>query len=358
MPSWNEQLRQSSLWVFTLPPIGLDTAYMSRSQCGGTTDTLPATYHYHEATGKHAVGDPAEDIPAFLRRELSLGSLVGMLRHLWFASAKRPAVPLHRHLAMGREIVVVGRMDLHLLWTNDGKLFVKPIPRFLLDLAFCQANLQCPIACSCDNLAAICRTSPRKVALGFLYTYACLISSESDFHVANEKRLLPCDKDDKPIKWTNWKALAKELLRMHERDPSTIHPRFLRAELRLSRINTIHRLTNIPRFNPYLRSRYNYGSLFGENLAWMATTAVFVALVLTAMQVGLATERLQSNTTFLQVSYGFTVFAILGPVCAFGLVVLDVLFHLVKDLPLLLGRQRTRRERRHTMSSTSPEGAA
>ncbi|OAL45117.1 hypothetical protein IQ07DRAFT_234648 [Pyrenochaeta sp. DS3sAY3a] len=339
----------SQLWPVTSTVLGKEE---------GTIDTLPATYHYHEATGKHAVGDPAEDIPVFLRRELSLGGLVGMLRPLWFAGAKRPAMPLHHHLAMGREIVVVDRMDLHLLWTNEGKLFVKPIPRFLLDSAFCQTNLQCPSACSCDHPAATCRTALRKVALGFFYTYACLVSSESDFHVANEKRLLPCNEDDKPMTWTYWKTLARKLLEIHERDPSTIHQRFLRAELRLSRINTIHRFTNLPRFDPYLRSRYNYGSLFGDNLAWMATVTVFVALVLTAMQVGLATERLKDDAAFQQASYGFTVFAILGPMCAFGLVVLDGLFHLVKDLPLLLGRQRTRRERHHTVSSTSLGNAA
>jgi hypothetical protein len=324
----------------------------------GTTDTLPATYHYHEAAGKRVVGNPAEDTPAFLRRELSLGRLADMLRHLWFAGAKRPAMPLHFHIAMGREIVIVDRMDLHLLWTNEGRLFVKPVPRFLLDPAFCRINLQCLNACPCDTPADTCWTNPRKVALGFLYTYACLISSESDFHVANEKRLLPCKEDDKPIKWTDWKTLVRELLRMHERAPNMMHPRFLRAELRLSRINTIHRFTRLPRFDPYLRGRHNYGSLFGDNLAWMAAATVFVALVLTAMQIGLATERLKDDAAFQQVSYGFTVFAILGPMCAFGLVVLGALFHLVKDLPLLLGRQRTRREPHHTMSSTNLEGAA
>lgn len=303
-------------------------------------DVLPATYHYHEVTGKSAVSDPTKDTLAFLRRELSLRSLASMLRHLWFAGANRPTVPLHFHLAMGREIVVVDRMDLHLLWTNAGRLFIKPVPRFLLDLTFCQINLQCPNTCQCDIRTEACRIGPRKVAFGFLYTYACLISSETDFHVANEKRLLPRDEDNKPIKWTDWKILARELLRIYEQDPNMIHPRFLRAELRLSRIDIIHRLTTIPRFEPYLRSRHNYSSFFYDNITSMATAAVFVVLVLTAMQVGLATERLKDNATFQQASYGFTVFAILGPMCAFVLVVLGGLFYLVKDLPLLLKRQR------------------
>lgn len=323
------------------------------------TDALPATYHYHETNGKRAVGDPAEDTPAFLRSELSLGGLAGLLEHLWFAGAARPAMPLHSHIAMGREIVVSDRMDMHLLWTNEGRLFVKPVPRFLLSLDFCQSNLQCPDGCACrDPLADACRGIPRKVALGFLYTYACLISSESDFHIANEKRLLPRMEDDKPIEWASWKTLARELLREHERDPGAVHPRFLRAELRLSRINTISRLTSLPHFNPYVRGHYTYGSLFRSNLAWMATTTVFVAVVLTAMQVGLATERLQGDATFQQASYGFTVFAILGPMCAFALVILYALFHLVKDLPLLLGAQRKRAAADRTVSSVEPKAPA
>ena len=47
--------------------------------------------------------------------------------------------------------------------------------------------------------ADTCRGIARKVALGFLYTYACLISSESDFHIANKTRLLPRNEDGTPI---------------------------------------------------------------------------------------------------------------------------------------------------------------
>ncbi|KAK4206806.1 hypothetical protein QBC37DRAFT_487916 [Rhypophila decipiens] len=210
----------------------------------GTTDSLPATYHYYKAAGKRVVGNPVEDTPAFLQRELSLGDLADMLRHLWFAGARRPAIPLHFHAAVGREITVVDRMDLHLLWTSDGKLLVKPIPRFLLHPVFCQSNLQCPKTpndCTCRGLPAdACGLIPRRVALGFLYTYACLISSENDFHIANEKRLLPRKEDDRLIQWADWKSLARELLQMYQRDPNVVHPRFQHAELRLSRINTIH----------------------------------------------------------------------------------------------------------------------
>lgn len=319
---------------------------LGKRQEESTTDGLPAAYRYYEASGNRAVGNPADDIPAFLRGELSVGALADMLKHLWFAGAERPAIPLHFHVAIGREITIVDRMDLHLLWSNRGRLFVKPIPRFLLDPDFCRTNLECPDGCACDNPPGdMCRAIARKVALGFLYTYACLISSESDFHIASETRLLPPKEDGSLMEWEAWKTFARELLRMYDRDPGVVHPRFLRAELRLSRINTIHRFTRSPPFHPYVRSWNNYSSLFHDNLAWIATAAVFMALVLTAMQVGLATEQLQGNATFQQASYDFTVFAILGPLCAFGLVALGALFNLVNDLPSLIRGERNRRAR-------------
>jgi hypothetical protein len=40
-----------------------------------------------------------------------------------------------------------------------------------------------------------------------------------------------------------WKTFARELLRMRERDLDAVNPRFLRAELRLFRINIIYRFT-------------------------------------------------------------------------------------------------------------------
>ncbi len=319
---------------------------------------MPATYHYYAAARKRAVGDPAEDTPAFLRRELSLGGLPGLLKHLWFAGAARPAMPLHSHVARGREIVVWDQMDMHLLWTNEGRLFVKPVPRFLLSPAFCQSNLQCPSGCTCQDPAAnACRGIPRRVALGFLYTYAChLISSETDFHLANEKRLLPRKEHDEPIAWSDWKTLARELLHTLAHNPAaTIHPRFNHAELRLSRLNTLSRLTT---FHPYVRGRHSYGSFFHDNLEWMAAATVFVAVVLTAMQVGLATDRLRGDVAFQQASYGFTVFAILAPIGVFALVVLRALFHLAKDLPSLLGAQRKHAAGGRAVAGAEPKAPA
>ena len=103
-------------------------------------------------------------------------------------------------------------MDLHLLWTNDGRMFIKPLPRYLLSPEFWIENLCCPPSCECknyhpteENSTNTCgseydtnppfqecqRRKLQKCAMGFLYTYACLISYESDFTIAVDKHLCP-----------------------------------------------------------------------------------------------------------------------------------------------------------------------
>ncbi|KAJ4147490.1 hypothetical protein LMH87_002003 [Akanthomyces muscarius] len=54
---------------------------------------------------------------------------------LWVASRTLPPRALHHQLLLGREIFVMERMDIPLVWTT-GRMFLKPIPRFLLEPAF------------------------------------------------------------------------------------------------------------------------------------------------------------------------------------------------------------------------------
>ncbi|KAK2594839.1 hypothetical protein QQS21_007467 [Conoideocrella luteorostrata] len=328
-----------------------DNTGLQRTNGNGNSagDPWPASYHLNKNPGtkRHrAVADPCENITDFLETELSLGALDDMQRHLWFAGSRRPAVQLHFQVAMGREIVVAERMDLHLLCGSEGRIFMKPIPRFLLHDNNWESFLKCDSSCRCErdessastigsskqgrNVDQRCMQHLRQIANGFLYSYACLISSEADFFIANEKRLLPRAANDAKIKWQDWKRLARELLRNH--DPKKVNPRFLRGELRLSRINAIHVVQRRSPFNPYLRRWHNYSSVFRDNLSWIAAGAVFVALVLTAMQVGFSTQ-LKDDPRFSTASYGFTIFALLGPLCSFGLVIIFAFLNLVWDAP-------------------------
>lgn len=242
--------------------------------------------------------------------ETDLTRLGDIHNWLWMVGRPTPPRPLHQQRFLNRQIVITERLDLHLVWATD-RIFMKPLPRFLLDRRFWAAaflrsetlpvlNQDMPV-CSC--------ASRRGRALGFLFSYAALIAHESDFHIAKEAYLIP-----EEVQWSAWRMAVHELLGT-SLIYSRIDPRFHYGELRLSRLNKIYFFWKTP-LRGYV-SRWNqYGSFLHDNFALLASSTVYIAVVLTAMQVGLATDALKDNASFQLASYGFTVFSIVGPLAA------------------------------------------
>ncbi|KAJ4158524.1 uncharacterized protein LMH87_009047 [Akanthomyces muscarius] len=204
---------------------------------------LPASYR-RQSGDLAAAG---QYVTACVEEELDLRRLTSIQGWLWMAGIPLPPRALHHQLLLGREIIITERMDMHLVWTT-GRMFLKPIPRFLLEPAFWiryLANEQC--GCSPDtnvvNHAIIlteCRHPHlRASALGFLYSYAALLSHESDFLLAQEKHLLPPE-----IAWCGWRILVEQLDIEHILP--RIDRRFVHGELRLSRLNKIYILARTP----------------------------------------------------------------------------------------------------------------
>lgn len=133
-----------------------------------------------------------------------------------------------------------------------------------------------------------------------------------------ENHLLP-----EGLKWQDWRTIVALLLGDTHLYQS-IDRRFQYGELRLSRLNKIH-LYGKPPGKGYITRWNQYGSFFRDNLGFLASTIAYIAIVLTAMQVGLAT-KLQGSAAFQSASYGFTIFAILGPLVALGLIMFAFLY--------------------------------
>lgn len=262
------------------------------------------------------------DVHSWVDGELDLHRLADIHSWLWVVGRPMPPRALHQQRLLGREIIITERSDLHLLWAND-RIFIKPLPRFLLDVAFWEECLRCQAGyCSSDS-PCDCNVR-RKRALGFLFSYAALIIHRSDFHIARDAHLLPEEVD-----WPAWRRFVRELL---STSPiyQQIDPRFHYGELRLSRINKIHFLWKTP-FRGYLSHWNQYGAFLHDNFAVLASSTVYIAVVLTAMQVGLATEKLQNNTAFQSASYGFTVFSIIGPLVVMTMVILAICYMFVNN---------------------------
>lgn len=268
---------------------------------------------------------PARCVAACVDTELDLRRLTCIHDWLWVVGRPMPPRPLHYQLLLNRDIMVTERMDMHLVWTN-GRIFIKPIPRFLVEPHFWTEYLCCGRECGCsvDGGPRKCeRRALRDRALGFLFSYAALISHESDFQIAKEKHLLPPG-----VRWLPWRTLVNQLDTEHIYPD--IDPRFYYGELRLSRLNKMYSLWQTPLHN-YMSHWNQYGSFFRDNFAWLASSTVYIAIVLTAMQVGLATKALGENDAFQSASYGFTVFSILGPLICAGLIVLAFYYLFIQN---------------------------
>ncbi|GKT92453.1 ankyrin domain protein [Colletotrichum tofieldiae] len=320
-----DQARQQP--PFTQRPLGNDAAPRTRGSnpIGDLSSLLPASRRTKEddleAPVLSPILDPAdvETDPARLAaihdwvdEEVDLSRLSDIHNWLWIAGRMKPPRPLHAQRLLLREIVITEKLDLHLVWTTN-RIFIKPLPRFLLEPHF-GAIFVCHHSVSVFNRDPCSCGGRRKRALGFLFSYTALVVHESDFHIAKEMHLLP-----KEVEWPAWRATVGELL---ETPPyPRMDLRFWYGELRLSRLNKIYFFWKTP-LRGYM-SRWNqYGSFLYDNFAFLASATVFIAVVLTAMQVGLATEGLQDNKTFQSASYGFTIFSIVGPLAAAGLVML------------------------------------
>lgn len=260
---------------------------------------LPASYR----TKSDSIILPSSDILGFLDTELGVERLNRIHKRLTIVGRPMPPRGLHRQKSMAREIVVTERADMHLVWSGS-QIFVKPLPRYLLNGRFWDENLSCVKNCACgdnnDSEKPCLERAIRGYAVGLLKSYLGLIGHESDFKIATESGLLPTE-----VTWIKWTQIAEHLLKKDALKEANI--RYHYGELRLSRLNKLYR------FLPFLQGRsmirgyyygYNqYGAFFRHNLHWLFTIFAYITVALTAMQVGLATTWLGGQDWFQGVSF-------------------------------------------------------
>ena len=293
---------------------------------------IPASYR----TKDDNLVPPRLDDVSWLENELDVERLHRIRSWFWMVGRPTPPRPLHHQNLLGRQVFITEQMDMHLVWAG-GRIYIKPLPRFLLEAQFWTRFLSCAPNCACAVGKGTVQVAPvpemkqsdepddckqRKlwrVALGFLFSYVALIRHKSDLEMAKGNFLLPAE-----VNWAYWTTLVKEL------DPEHIYPdideRFIYGELRLSRLNKLFKLTQRPILRGYVYRWQQYSSFFQEYFGLLAAVTVYIAIILTAMQVGLATDKLQGSKAFMDASYGFTIFSILGPLIIMALIFLFFLY--------------------------------
>jgi hypothetical protein len=104
----------------------------------------------------------------FLENEFWCKDLETMAPRLWvmttFSSGN--INPLHRQRVKGREIIVTEEARLHLVCIHHNRIFIKPLPRYLLSQGFWVTHLAKGSDQQSDRQRNLC-----KAATGFLRTY-------------------------------------------------------------------------------------------------------------------------------------------------------------------------------------------
>ncbi|KAH7378339.1 hypothetical protein BKA66DRAFT_442995 [Pyrenochaeta sp. MPI-SDFR-AT-0127] len=302
---------------------------------------LPATFR-----NKFAIQSVNTNIHGFLDVELNVERLNCVHRWLWLVGLPTTPRPLHYQAVKKRDIVVSEQLDLHLVWssTSSATIFIKPLPRFLLCPAFWRTHI-CP------------HPHLYRTALGFLLSYVALIEREVDLNMAINHSLIP-----KEITWPGWVALVEEIVCVSSQAKSylvdlspasststlehraPVNPRFYYGELRLGRLNWIYRLVlGNPR--GYLSGCTTYGAFMRDNVNSFITLFAYTTIVLSAMQVGLATDFLVNDYAFGMASYVFSIFSILAPLgCIVGILGIISMMFVINLTRTLRIRGKRRRQ--------------
>jgi hypothetical protein len=255
------------------------------------------------------VPSTSDEVLEFLSKDLSVQKLNSIHNQLWIAGHPTPPRHLSYQTALSRDIVLSEKMELHLLWKAK-RIYIKPLPRYLLAVGFWDRYIH--NGPSNDTQSFAQRAMIAACARGFLLSYCALVAYESDFNLAKDIGLLPCG-----IEWKQWKTWVAQVI--YNCPYRSVNQRFWYGELRLSRLNIIYRCQSgfCLRGYTHVGAPSDYSEFLSENFSSLVVGLGFFVVVLTAMQVGLATQPLGQNAPFQTACWGFTVFSIVTSLAAF-----------------------------------------
>ena len=242
----------------------------------------------------------------YLEIELVTSDLNKLHGYLWLVGKQdsRHISSLTYQILRGRSIVITENPELHLVWYYD-RVFIKPIPKYILSAAFWRYYLSGPHS----PLTKEVQQAVAAAAKGFLRSYAYLIRHESDFRIARSendetRRLLP--EGITYAKFTTFISSFEQL------DDHEVSPRYAFGELRLSRLN-IWAIPGLRRLY-FQKVHGQYGAYFMRLYGPIAVVFAFLSVVLNAMQVLVSVQSKESNEEdwipLVNFSRGFSLFSL------------------------------------------------
>lgn len=258
-----------------------------------------------------------------------------MAPHLWLVAkpSSDHCNPLHEQVVRGRNIVITENPELHLCWI-DSKVFIKPIPRYLLSWAFWRHYLDDSDA----NSDPQGKAKLMKAVLGYMRSYHFLVCHESDYRIAVKEHLIPVT--------TTYEDFTIFISSFAKIQDSQVSPRYRFGELRLRRLNL---------WSPLLLKKTYFHKIvwqYGDYLAQYYAPYLFVfsilSVVLSAMQVGVGAK------TDWQSFYGLSAWFSVVTLMVVCLVVLVI----AGDFVFLSGREAIYAIRHKFFSRKKPSNAS
>ncbi len=224
-------------------------------------------------------------VQRFLSKEFDLKDLEEIAPKLWTMSTQssKNISPLHRQKVKRRNIIVTEDPRMHLIWHYD-RIFIKPLPEYLLSYNFWQQYLLNPSPNFPDDKV---RVMVRKAALGYLRTYTYLIRYESDFRIATS-----IDLSLVPPRVT-WQEFCDFSSSFEDIPDSEVAERYSYGEIRLSRLNFYAKF--FMRKSNFQRVNAQYGQYFAQFYGPLLFVFGILSVLLSAMQVEMAVEALTTD---------------------------------------------------------------
>jgi hypothetical protein len=214
---------------------------------------------------------------------------------------------------MGRQIIVTEHPGLHLIWYHD-RIFVKPIPVYLLSRAFWEY-----IAEADQEIL--------KASLGFMRTYCYLIRYGVDFRKAIELELIP-RVEGAPL---DFESFVEFILQFEDISDEAVAPRYTYGSIRLTRLNYLA-LISFGR-PAYFALRPQYGDYISHSFVPIITLFAVLSTILSSMQVALAVQVPDATSSweaFTSVAKWFSIAVII--------LVVSLVVFLVIFLPMAIVR--------------------
>ena len=238
----------------------------------------------------------ATNLQEYLQKDLDMDYMDSIVKYLWWASSSLYPIALHKYYLGGCSIVLTDTHDEHEVQKHQTVL-IKPLPEYMLSHSVWDSYL-----CKDDKLYAR--------AIGLLRSHLLLIRSHLDLIVAHENSVIP-----KEITWQQWSSFSRAAL--PNCDLESCNHRYWYGLLDEVRLTWIWRLSpetfSISGWTRFTTSQFSSATYIQENTRWLLGVLIYITIVLTAMQVGLATDRLSSSVAFVRASSGFTIFSIMAP---------------------------------------------